>query len=120
MKYDDLNGLNFIGESDLWKSGYFDKLIEENDFINKRPYSFNQIYTFEGANKVYQYQKKLFFMCGYDPFSFTTENLSEEDKIKNINYILSEINNYIFFLERETKINHKAVKKATARRLQEG
>ena len=77
---EDLNSLNFIGESDLWKSGYFNKLIEENDFINRRPYSFNQIYTFEGANKVYQYQKKLFFMCGYDPFSFTTENLSEEDK----------------------------------------
>ena len=77
---EDLQGLDFISESDIWKSGFFDETIENNQFINRRPYNFNQIYTFEGANKVYQFQKKLFFICGYDPFSFTTETLSEMDK----------------------------------------
>lgn len=79
---EDLNGLDFISESELWKSGFFNDLIENNKFINRRPYTFDQIYTFEGANRVYQYQKKLFFICGYDPFSFTTENLSNDDKKK--------------------------------------
>ena len=79
---EDLEKIPFIEQSPLWRSGEFLDLIDNNKFINRRPYHYNEIYTFESANKVYQYQKKLFFICGYDPFSFTTTHLSDDERKK--------------------------------------
>lgn len=76
----DLSNLDFITESDMWKSGQIHELIDNNNFKVKRSFSFDEVFTLGGANKVYQYQKKLFFITGYDPFSFTKNILSNEEK----------------------------------------
>jgi hypothetical protein len=55
-------------------------MIHNNNFKINRPFSFNEVYSFESANKVYQYQKKLFFICDYDPFSFTLDEINDENR----------------------------------------
>jgi len=77
---DDLEKIDFVRDSEMWKSGSFHELIQNNPFIRRKPYGYNEVYTFGSAKKVYDFQKKLFFICGYDPFSFTTETLDEDMK----------------------------------------
>jgi hypothetical protein len=84
----DLEKVDFIRESDEWVSGKIKNYLTENEFIRKRPYKFNQIYTFETAQKVYNYFQKHFFICDYDPFSFTEESLSDYDKKKFLHGII--------------------------------
>lgn len=85
---EDLGKLDFVKESDIWKSGYIRDYLKHNPFINKRPFSFNDVYTFESAKRVYEYHKKQFIISDYDPFSFTRQELSNEDKMKFIHDIL--------------------------------
>jgi hypothetical protein len=85
---DDLSQLEFITESSYWKSGEIIDLISNNKFYNKKPFEFTDLYSFQSASRVYNYYKKHFFICDYDPFSFTKENLSEEQKFKFIHAIL--------------------------------
>jgi hypothetical protein len=79
---EDFQKIDFITQSDLWESGQIQKMIYNNNFKINRPFSFNEVYSFESANKVYQYQKKLFFICDYDPFSFTTDEINDESRKK--------------------------------------
>jgi len=79
---EDLGKIDFINQSKIWKSGDIEYLVNNNKYKINRPFSFNEIYSIESANKVYQFQKKLFFICNYDPFSFTTELLDEKTKKK--------------------------------------
>lgn len=85
---EDLGKLDFVRESEIWKSGYIHDYLIKNQHIRLRPYKFNDIYTFESAKRVYEYHKKQFIICGYDPFSFTKEQLSNEDKMKFVHDIL--------------------------------
>jgi hypothetical protein len=79
---EDFQKIDFITQSDLWESGQIQEMIYNNNFKINRPFSFNEVYSFESANKVYQYQKKLFFICDYDPFSFTTDEINDESRKK--------------------------------------
>jgi hypothetical protein len=85
---DDLGKLDFVKESNIWKSGYIHDYLNHNPHINRRPYKYNDIHTFESAKRVYEYHKKQFILFEYDPFSFTKEKLSNEEKMKFIHNIL--------------------------------
>lgn len=84
---EDLGKLNFVNESPFWKSGEFQNQIHNNTFINKRPFKFEDLYKINSARRVFDYYKKHFYICGYDPFSFTNENLDNEEKIKFLHEI---------------------------------
>jgi hypothetical protein len=85
---EDLGKLDFVRESEIWKSGYIRDYLSHNPYINVRPYKFNNVYNLESAKRVYEYHKKQFIICDYNPFSFTTEELSNEEKMKFIHDIL--------------------------------
>jgi hypothetical protein len=85
---EDLGKLDFVRESEIWKSGYIHDYLVKNNYINIKPYKYNDIYTFESAKRVYEYHKKQFIICEYDPFSFTKEELSNEEKMRFIHDIL--------------------------------
>lgn len=80
----DLSKIDFIRESSLWKSGYIHDYLLDNEYINKKIHTFNKVYTLHSAKMVYEHHIKNFILSGYDPFSFTTETLSNEDKMKFI------------------------------------
>lgn len=85
---EDFSKLNFITQSKWWQSGEFQDLIQNNKFMNKRPFGFNELYTFESAARVFDYYKKHFFICDYNPFSFTNQDLTNDEKIKFLHEIL--------------------------------
>lgn len=85
---EDLGKLEFVKESKIWKSGYIRDYLNRNPYINIRPYKFNNVYTLESAKRIYEYHKKQFIICDYDPFSFTRQELSNEEKMKFIHDIL--------------------------------
>ena len=47
-------------------------------------FDFKLLYTPKNARKVFEYYKNYFFHLGYDPYSFTNEVLSDEDKVNFI------------------------------------
>jgi hypothetical protein len=85
---EDIGKIDFINNSPLWSSGYIRNYLTKNEHITTHPYKFNSIYTFESAKKVYEYHKHFFLVLGYDPFSFTTEELTNEQKIDFLHGIL--------------------------------
>jgi len=85
---EDISKIDFIKESALLSSGYIDNFLSKNNDINSRPYKFNSVYTMETAKKVYEYHKQFFLTLGYDPFSFTTEELSNEEKMRFLHEII--------------------------------
>lgn len=84
---EDFSKLDFINQSKEWQTGEIQDLIEKNEYINKRPFDFTELYTMNSAIRVFDYYKKHFYICDYDPFSFTNEELSNEDKIKFLHEI---------------------------------
>jgi hypothetical protein len=81
---EDLSKIEFVKDSNLWKSGYIHDYLSNNEYKIRRPYVYNKVYTRTSAKIVYEHQTKHFILGGYDPFSFTTETLSNEDKMKFI------------------------------------
>ena len=74
--------------SDLEELGYVNNNNITNEGYNLSYFSFNKMYDFDFAKRVYHLYKKHFYLCNYDPFSFTTEQLSDEEKIKFIHDIV--------------------------------
>jgi len=81
---EDLSKIEFVKNSDIWKSGYIQDYLLDNEYIVNRSYKFNKIYTKLGAKLVYDNHIKHFILGGYNPFSFTTESLSNEDRMRFI------------------------------------
>ena len=79
---EDISKLDFVTDSGLWKSGYVEEYLTGNSYINIRPYKFNTVYTEKSAKLIYEYYKNHFFLCGYNPFSFAKNELSNEEKMK--------------------------------------
>jgi hypothetical protein len=79
---EDISKLDFVTDSGLWKSGYVEEYLTDNSYINIRPYKFNTVYTEKVAKLIYEYYKNHFFLCKYDPFSFTKNELSNEEKMR--------------------------------------
>lgn len=85
---EDMSNLDFINQSNIWKSGEIEEMLEKNEFINERPFKFYDLYNIHSAYRVYDYHKKHFFICDYDPFSFSEEILTEEQKFNFVHGIL--------------------------------
>jgi hypothetical protein len=72
--------------NDLNKLGFIDDdIILDNDV---KQFKFNQIYEFDVAKRVYHLYKKHFYLCDYDPFSFTDKELTDEEKISFLHDIV--------------------------------
>ena len=70
-------------EDDLMSLGFYDSEISNKGY-NTSYFTFDKMYEFDVAKMVYHLYKKHFYLCDYDPFSFTTEELTYEQKIKFI------------------------------------
>jgi len=85
---EDLEKLDFIKSDPNWDSLKIDEILENNSFKTKKSLQFNQMYGFESAKRVYFFYKRVFNIILYNPFSFTTESLSESEKISFLHDIL--------------------------------
>jgi hypothetical protein len=83
----EMSKIEFIKNSDKFKTKELNGLLETN-FKEQRTFGFDEMYTFESAKKIYHFHKKHFYLCGYNPFSFTKENLSDQEKISFIHDIV--------------------------------
>jgi hypothetical protein len=79
---EDLSKIEFVKNSNLWTSGYIHDYLSNNEYMVRRPYSFNRVYSMVGAKKVYEHHIKHFILCGYNPFSFTVETLTNQEKME--------------------------------------
>ena len=75
--YDDLSKIDFIKGFEPIKGD-----------LNEDLYDYRNMYDYGSAKKVYHLYKKHFFLCDYDPFSFTHEELTEDEKIGFLHDIL--------------------------------
>lgn len=78
---EDLSKIDFIKNSKLWESGYVHDYLSQNEYIVRHPYKFDKVYSVDSAKKVYEHHIKQFIVCGYNPFSFTMENLTNREKM---------------------------------------
>lgn len=78
---EDLESIEFIQNDESWNSMEISEILENNTYKTERAVKFDQMYDFYGAKLVYHYFKFVFNIVPYDPFSFTTETLSESEKI---------------------------------------
>jgi hypothetical protein len=78
----DLKSLSFIKNTDVWEKSDFSSFLDKNKFIVKRAFDFSDVYTNTSAKYVYEYFKSHFYLCDYDPFSFTKSILTDEEKMK--------------------------------------
>jgi hypothetical protein len=83
----EMSKIDFIKDSNEFKTEELKDLLETN-FKEQRTFSFDEMYSFESAKKIYHFHKKHFYLCGYSPFSFTKENLSDEEKISFLHDIV--------------------------------
>ena len=85
---EDLYNLEFIKSNPDWNLESVRQKVENNRFITNKPLKFDEVYNFETAKRVYFYYKKVFHSVGYNPFSFTKENLSDNEKRSFLHDIL--------------------------------
>lgn len=78
---EDLSNIDFIKEDDLWKKGIYEEYFKKNTVKN---YHFSDFYDIYSAKMVFDFYKNHFLYFEYDPFSFTNEKLSREQKISFI------------------------------------
>ena len=83
--YEDLIKLPFIQNETEEKKHDYKKLIDDNGFINKRYVKFNQLCDITSAKLIFEYFKTTFNKFEYDPFSFTQESLTENEKNEFLN-----------------------------------
>jgi hypothetical protein len=72
----------------LWNKEKIDFLLENNSFKTKKIISFDEMYDFDAAKRVYFFYKKVFALIPYNPFSFTKETLTKNQKISFLHDIL--------------------------------
>lgn len=85
---EDLKKLEFVKSDVSWDTEKIEQLVENNVFKNNRAVKFNNMYDFDTAKLIYVYFKSIFNLVPYNPFSFTTETLSESQKISFLHDIL--------------------------------
>lgn len=57
-------------------------LIDQIDISD----SFKDVFSYENARVIYKVHRHIFDMMGYDPFSFTTQELSHKERVHFIHY----------------------------------
>jgi hypothetical protein len=74
-----------ITEDSLWERGIIQEYLNGTQLED---FNFKEMYETTQAKKIYFGMKKFFDVCGHNPFSFTNEELSKEDKMKFLHDIL--------------------------------
>ena len=85
---EDLENLDFIQSDPNWNSSKISEILGNNIYKTNKPIRFDKMYDFYGAKLIYFYFKSVFNLIPYNPFSFTTENLSESEKVSFLHDIL--------------------------------
>jgi len=85
---EDLQKLDLINSTSLWNKEKIDFLLENNSLKTKKIISFDEMYDFDAAKRVYFFYKKVFALIPYNPFSFTKETLTKNQKISFLHDIL--------------------------------
>jgi hypothetical protein len=80
---EDILKLPFISKDDE-EIQRIEGLLRDNSFINERYHSFQDAFDVKSAKLVYEFFKPCFYKFDYDPFSFTRESLTDQDKISFI------------------------------------
>jgi hypothetical protein len=80
---DDILNLPFISKTKD-EITRIENLLEENRYINERHYTFQDVYDQTSAKLIYEFFKPCFYKFNYEPFSFTKDTLSENEKISFI------------------------------------
>jgi hypothetical protein len=73
---------------DLRKIDFITEIGDVNNTLNDDLYDYRNMYDYNSAKKVYHFYKKHFFLCNYDPFSFTHKELTKNEKIGFLHDIL--------------------------------
>jgi hypothetical protein len=73
---------------DLEKIDFINEITNINNTLNNDLYDYRNMYDYDNAKKVYHLYKKHFFLCNYDPFSFTHKELTKDEKIGFLHNIL--------------------------------
>lgn len=76
----DFGLIGFVASSLEYKNGDLLKHLKKNKYKTNKNIRFSDVYDFKRAQKVYRVYKKHFFLCGYDPFSFTKKKLTDDEK----------------------------------------
>lgn len=77
---EDILNLPFITKTEN-EISRISSLLEDNRFINEKHFSYQDVYDFKSAVLVYEFFKPCFYKFDYSPFSFTTEKLTDNDRI---------------------------------------
>jgi hypothetical protein len=77
---EDILKLPFISTDD-YEVQRIEDLLRDNSYKNERYFSYQDAYDLKSARLIYEFFKPCFFKFDYSPYSFTTEPLSENDKI---------------------------------------
>lgn len=80
---EDILKLPFISKEDK-EIQRIEDLLRDNSFINERYHSFQDAFDVKSAKLIYEFFKPCFYKFDYDPFSFTRESLTDQDKISFI------------------------------------
>jgi hypothetical protein len=74
--------------SDIQKIDFLDHVDHDFHLLDQLDLSddYKDVFSYENARSVFKSHKHIFELMSYDPFSFTTRELSREEKIKFIHY----------------------------------
>jgi hypothetical protein len=86
--YQDLLKLPFIKSKNEIDRQKMQELLNDNPFLNKRYFIFNDLYDTKSAKLVYHFYKPYFYKFDYDPFSFTKDTLSNDEKIQFLHGVI--------------------------------
>ena len=84
---EDILKLPFISKEES-EISRISSLLEDNSYLNERYFTFKDAYDSISAKLVYEYFKPCFYKFDYSPFSFTNDELSDDEKIFFIHHIL--------------------------------
>jgi hypothetical protein len=73
---------------DINKIDILDHVSHDFHLVNQLDISdkFKDVFSYEHARVIYKVHRHIFDLMGYDPFSFTTQDLSHKERVHFIHY----------------------------------
>lgn len=74
--------------SDIYKIDFLDHVEHDFNLVDQIDISdkYKDVFSYENARVIYKNHKHIFDLMDYDPFSFTTKDLSEKERVHFIHY----------------------------------
>lgn len=74
--------------SDIYKIDFLDHVEHDFNLVDQIDISdkYKDVFSYENARVIYKTHKHIFDLMDYDPFSFTTKDLSEKERVHFIHY----------------------------------